>query len=79
MTDSCRPVIDLARELRHSVAGGVDGTQLGSVRSSGGDLAGPGIDLLVGQALDQIRLMTGRSCPPEPLLDAAYAALGGRG
>ena len=38
-----------------------------------------GIDLLVGQALDQIRLMTGRECPPEPLLDAAYAALGGRG
>ncbi|MDO5534608.1 MAG: shikimate dehydrogenase [Propionibacteriaceae bacterium] len=37
-----------------------------------------GIDLLVGQALDQIRLMTGQQCPPEPLLDAAYAALGGR-
>ena len=34
-----------------------------------------GIDLLVGQALDQIRLMTGRECPAEPLLDAAYAAL----
>lgn len=34
-----------------------------------------GIDLLVGQALDQIRLMTGLACPPEPLLDAAYAAL----
>ena len=34
-----------------------------------------GIDLLVGQALDQIRLFTGRECPPEPLLDAAYAAL----
>lgn len=35
-----------------------------------------GIDLLVGQALDQIRLMTGRECPAQPLLDAAYAALG---
>lgn len=35
-----------------------------------------GIDLLVGQALDQIRLMTGLSCPAEPLLDVAYAALG---
>lgn len=34
-----------------------------------------GIDLLVGQALDQIRLFTGRDCPPEPLLEAAYAAL----
>lgn len=34
-----------------------------------------GIDLLVGQALDQIRLFTGRECPPEPLLEAAYAAL----
>ncbi|MFV0407278.1 MAG: shikimate dehydrogenase family protein [Propioniciclava sp.] len=34
-----------------------------------------GIDLLVGQALDQIRLMTGRSCAPEPLLDVAYGAL----
>lgn len=37
-----------------------------------------GIDLLVGQALDQIRLMTGRDCPPEPLLAAAHAALSGR-
>lgn len=35
-----------------------------------------GIDLLVGQALDQIRLFTGLECPPDPLLDAAYAALG---
>ncbi|MFT3877559.1 MAG: shikimate dehydrogenase [Propioniciclava sp.] len=35
-----------------------------------------GIDLLVGQALDQIRLMTGHHCPPEPLLEACYAALG---
>lgn len=34
-----------------------------------------GIDLLVGQALDQIRLFTGRDCPAEPLLEAAYAAL----
>ena len=34
-----------------------------------------GIDLLVGQALDQIRLFTGRDCPAEPLLAAAYAAL----
>lgn len=36
-----------------------------------------GIDLLVGQALDQIELMTGRRCPAEPLLDVAYAALEG--
>jgi shikimate 5-dehydrogenase len=34
-----------------------------------------GIDLLVGQAVDQVRLMTGRACPPEPLLEVAYAAL----
>lgn len=37
-----------------------------------------GVDLLVGQALDQIRLMTGRSCEPGPLLDVCYAALEGR-
>lgn len=37
-----------------------------------------GIDLLVGQALDQIRLMTGRPCPAEPLLEVAYAAVAGR-
>lgn len=37
-----------------------------------------GIDLLVGQALDQIRLMTGRSCAPEPLLEVCYAALEAR-
>ena len=36
-----------------------------------------GLDLLVGQALDQIRLMTGRTCPAEPLLEVAHAALGG--
>lgn len=35
-----------------------------------------GIDLLVGQALEQIRLMTGRGCPPEPLMRACYEALG---
>lgn len=34
-----------------------------------------GIDLLVGQALDQIRLMTGFECPAEPLLEAAYRAV----
>lgn len=28
-----------------------------------------GLDLLVSQATDQIRLFTGRECPPEPLLD----------
>lgn len=35
-----------------------------------------GLDLLVGQALDQIYLMTGRTCPPEPLLEVCHAALG---
>lgn len=36
-----------------------------------------GLDLLVGQALDQIRLMTGRDCPAQPLLEAARAAVEG--
>ena len=34
-----------------------------------------GIDMLVGQALGQIRLMTGFACPAAPLQDAARAAL----
>lgn len=38
-----------------------------------------GVDLLVGQALEQVRLMTGRSCAPEPLLEVCYAALEARG
>lgn len=54
-------------------------TELDRAARAAGIVQLSGIDLLVGQALDQIRLMTGRSCPPEPLLDAAYAALGGRG
>ena len=54
-------------------------TELDRAAREAGIVQLSGIDLLVGQALDQIRLMTGRSCPPEPLLDAAYAALGGRG
>lgn len=34
-----------------------------------------GLDLLVGQAIDQIRLMTGRHADPEPLLAACRAEL----
>lgn len=51
-------------------------TELDRAARASGIVQLSGIDLLVGQALDQIRLMTGRECPPEPLLDAAYAALG---
>lgn len=51
-------------------------TELDRAARSAGIVQLSGIDLLVGQALDQIRLMTGRSCPAEPLLEVAYAALG---
>lgn len=45
-----------------------------AARSAGiGQLSG--IDLLVGQALEQILMFTGMECPPEPLLATAYAAL----
>ncbi len=37
-----------------------------------------GLDMLVGQALDQIVLMTGRPCPAAPLLAAARAELARR-
>jgi len=50
-------------------------TELDRAARAAGIVQLSGIDLLVGQALDQIRLMTGRECPPEPLLAAAYAAL----
>ncbi|WP_040161376.1 shikimate dehydrogenase family protein [Nigerium massiliense] len=29
-----------------------------------------GLDLLVGQGIEQLKLMTGRDCPPEPLVEA---------
>ena len=51
-------------------------TELDRAARAAGIVQLSGIDLLVGQALDQLRLMTGRSCPPEPLLEVAYAALG---
>ncbi|MFV0453154.1 MAG: shikimate dehydrogenase family protein [Propioniciclava sp.] len=35
-----------------------------------------GLDLLVSQARDQIRLMTGYDCPAEPLLEVVHAAVG---
>ena len=50
-------------------------TELDQAARAAGIVQLSGIDLLVGQALDQIRLMTGRSCQAEPLLDVAYAAL----
>lgn len=50
-------------------------TELDRAARAAGIVQLSGIDLLVGQALDQIRLMTGRTCPAEPLLVAAYAAL----
>lgn len=51
-------------------------TELDRAARAAGTVQLSGIDLLVGQALDQIRLMTGRSCPAEPLLEVAHAALG---
>lgn len=51
-------------------------TELDRAARAAGIVQLSGIDLLVGQALDQVRLMTGRECPPEPLLEVAYAALG---
>lgn len=50
-------------------------TQLDQAAREAGIVQLSGVDLLVGQALDQIRLFTGQECPPEPLLRAAYAAL----
>ena len=90
---SVKPVPEKTAPLAPEVAGGLvrmvracfDATynhyptELDRAARAAGIVQLSGIDLLVGQALDQIRLMTGRSCPPEPLLDAAYAALGGRG
>lgn len=38
-----------------------------------------GLDLLVGQAIDQIRLMTGREADPEPLLEICRAEVLRRG
>lgn len=52
-------------------------TELDRAARAAGIVQLSGIDLLVGQALDQIRLMTGRDCPAEPLLDVAYASLEG--
>lgn len=49
-------------------------TELDRAARAAGIVALSGLDLLVGQALDQIELMTGRRCPPEPLLAAAHAA-----
>lgn len=37
-----------------------------------------GVDLLVGQGVDQVRLMTGRDCDPAPLLEACRAELAAR-
>lgn len=50
-------------------------TELDRAARAAGVIQLSGIDLLVGQAVEQIRLMTGRECPPEPLLEVAYAAL----
>lgn len=52
-------------------------TELDRAARAAGIVQLSGLDLLVGQALDQIRLMTGRACPPEPLLKTAHAALVG--
>lgn len=54
-------------------------TELDRAARAAGIVALSGLDLLVGQALDQIELMTGRSCPAGPLLDAAHAAWAARG
>ncbi|WP_282006548.1 shikimate dehydrogenase family protein [Propioniciclava sinopodophylli] len=50
-------------------------TELDRAARAAGVVQLSGIDLLVGQAVDQVRLMTGRACPPGPLLEVAYAAL----
>ena len=54
-------------------------TELDRAARAAGIVALSGLDLLVGQALDQIELMTGRRCPSEPLLAAAHAAFAGGG
>ena len=50
-------------------------THLDQAARAAGIMQLSGLDLLVGQALDQIRLMTGLDCPAEPLLAAALDAL----
>lgn len=50
-------------------------THLDQAARAAGIVQLSGLDLLVGQALDQIRLMTGLDCPAEPLLAAALDAL----
>lgn len=50
-------------------------TELDRAARAAGIVQLSGIDLLVGQALDQIELFTGRRCPAEPLLQVAYEAL----
>ncbi|MFP5416841.1 MAG: shikimate dehydrogenase family protein [Actinomycetes bacterium] len=50
-------------------------TELDRAARAAGIVQLSGVDLLVGQALDQITLMTGRVCAAEPLLAVAYAAL----
>lgn len=52
-------------------------TELDRAARAAGIVQVSGIDLLVGQALEQIRLMTGHACPAAPLLEVAHAALDG--
>jgi shikimate dehydrogenase len=53
-------------------------TPLARAAAAAGARVVSGLDLLVGQALRQIELMTGRSVPAELLLDAGRAALAAR-
>lgn len=50
-------------------------THLDVASRAAGIVSLSGLDLLVGQALDQIELFTGRRCPPEPLLEVALRTL----
>lgn len=50
-------------------------TAIDRAAARAGKTAVDGLDLLVGQAVDQIRLMTGRRADPEPLLAACRAAV----
>lgn len=53
-------------------------TPLARTFAAGGAVVVSGLEMLAHQAAEQVRLMTGHEAPAEVMLDAAWAAVGGR-